>query len=171
MTTIVLIAIALLVIVLVVRSIRVIPAGHAGLVERLGRYQRTIPAGLAIVIPILDRVRTPLVDLGEQVLAGERSVLTADNHLVSISTATHVRVTDPQAATYQVVDYRAAVDLLVTTMLRNQCGDLSLDEVLSSRAQLTRTLLGALSATAAWGVTVERVEITDVSRPRTGLVE
>ena len=164
----VLIVLALLVVVVAVRSLKVIPAAHAAIVERLGRYQRTAPAGLTFVVPFVDRVRDPLVDLGEQVLQGERSLQTADNHVVSVATTTYLRIVDPQAATYQVADYRAAVDLLITTTLRNLLNDLALDEALSARVQLNRALLGALSVTDAWGVQVDRVEISDFRRPRTG---
>jgi len=167
----VLLALALVVVVLAVRSIRVIPAERAGIVERLGRYQRTVPAGLTFVVPIIDRVRAPLVDLGEQVVQGERTLTTADSHLLSVSTTAHLRVVEPQTATYQVADYRAAIDLLITTTLRNLLGDMTLDEALASRGELTRALLSALSATRTWGVNVDRVEISDFRRPRTGLVE
>ena len=170
-TMLVLLALALVVVVLAVRSIRVIPAEHAAIVERLGRYQRTVPAGLTFTVPVIDRVRTPLVDLNEQVIQGERSLATADSHLLSVSTTAHVRVIDPQAATYQVADYRAAIDLLITTTLRNLLGDMTLDEALASRAEFIRALLNALSTTRAWGVHVDRVEISDFRRPRTGLVE
>lgn len=171
MTIPLIVLLTLVLLVVVARSIRIIPAGKAAIVERLGKYQRTAPAGLVFVIPAVDRVRTPLVDLGEQVLQSERSLSTADHHLVSVPTTIHFRVVDPQAATYQVVDYRAAIDLLTTTTLRNLIAELRLDDLLSSRGQLTRELLSALSATLEWGLHIERVEIGDIQRPRTGLVE
>lgn len=170
-TSLLMVVLVVVVVVIIVRSIRVIPANKAAIIERLGKYQRTAPAGLVFVLPAVDRVRTPLVDLGEQVIQGERSLSTADNHLVSVPTAIHLRVVDAQAATYQVADYRAAIDLLTTATLRNLTAELRLDDLLSSRGQLTRELLSALSATDAWGVRVDRVEITDLRRPRTGPVE
>ena len=169
--SILILVLAVFVVVVLLRSIRVVPAEHAAIIERLGKYQRTAPAGLVFVIPAIDRVRTPLVGLGEQVLQGERSLSTADSHVVSVPTTIHLRVVNPQAATYQVADYRAAVDLLATTTLRNVVSELSLDELLGSRGQLTRQLLSALSAVEAWGLRVERVEIGDFARPRTGPVE
>ena len=162
---------ALFVVAVVVQSIRVVPAEHAAIIERLGKYQSTTPAGLVFVIPAIDRIRKPFVDLGEQVLRGERSLSTADGHLVSVPTTIQLRVVNPQVATYQVADYRAAVDLLTTTTLRKLIAELSLDELLGSRGRLTGQLLSALAAAEAWGLRIERVEIGDFGRPRTGPVE
>ena len=169
--SILILVLALFVVVALLLSIRVVPAEHAAIIERLGKYQRTAPAGLVFVIPSVDRLRTPFVGLGEQALQSERSLSTADGHLVSVPTTIHLRVVNPQAATYQVADYRAAVDLLTTTTLRNLVAELPLDDLLGSRGQLTKQLQVALSATDAWGLRVERVEIGDFQRPRTGPVE
>ena len=170
-TPLLMVVLAVVVVAIIAGSIRIVPAERAAIIERLGKYQRTAPAGLVFVLPAVDRVRAPFVELGEQVLQSERSLSTADSHLVSVPTTIHLRVVNPQAATYQVADYRAAVDLLATTTLRNLIAELSLDELLGSRGQLTRQLLSALSAADAWGLRVERVEIGDFGRPRTGLVE
>src|ERR1700689_1473560 len=105
-----LVLIAVLAIVTVVRSVRIVPQAQAGIVERFGRYHRTLHPGLTLVTPFVDRSR-PLIDLREQVVSfPPQPVITKDNLVVGIDSVIYYQVTDPRAATYEVANYVAAVE-------------------------------------------------------------
>src|ERR671927_1335342 len=115
------------------RTVRVIPQARAGVVERFGRYSRTLSPGLAMVVPFIDRVR-PLLDLREQVVSFQpQPVITSDNLVVSIDTVVYFQVTDARAATYEIANYLGAVEQLTITTLRNVVGGLNLEDALTSR--------------------------------------
>jgi regulator of protease activity HflC (stomatin/prohibitin superfamily) len=143
-----------------------VPQARAGLVERLGRYNRTLDAGLAIVIPFVDRLR-PLIDLREQVESfAPQPVITEDNLVVNIDTVIYFQVTDPRAATYEVQNYIQAIEQLTVTTLRNVIGGLDLEATLTSRDQINGQLRGVLDeATGKWGIRVNRVEIKAIDPP------
>src|SRR5215203_7481513 len=125
---------------LAAKTIRIIPQARAGVVERLGRYHRTLSPGLSIVIPIVDRVR-PLLDLREQVVSfPPQPVITADNLVVGIDTVIYYQVTDPKAATYEIANYVHAIEQLVVTTLRNVIGGIALEQTLTSRDQINGAL-------------------------------
>src|SRR5436309_14245459 len=125
---IVLIAILLFVIVVVLRSVRIVPQARAGVVERLGRYQRTLDPGLALLVPFVDRMR-PLIDLREQVVSfPPQPVITEDNLVVGIDTVVYFTVTDAKAATYEVANPLQAIEQLTVTTLRNVIGGMTLEE-------------------------------------------
>src|SRR3989475_11976971 len=116
---IVLLVLAGLVLLTLGRTIRIIPQARAGVVERLGRYSRTLTPGLAIVVPFVDRVRD-MMDLREQVVSFEpQPVITEDNLVVSIDTVIYFQVTDAQAETYEIANYIQRLDKLTATTLRN----------------------------------------------------
>jgi regulator of protease activity HflC (stomatin/prohibitin superfamily) len=165
---IVLAVIALFVLVTLARTIRVIPQARAGVVERVGRYSRTLTPGLAIVVPFVDRVR-PLLDLREQVVSfPPQPVITEDNVVVNVETVIYFQVTDPKAATYEIASYVDAIDLLSVTTLRNVIGSLTLDQTLTSRDQVNDQLRGTLDeATGKWGIRVHRVELKAIDPPAT----
>ena len=99
------------------RAIRIIPQASAGIVERLGRYHRTLVPGLTLVIPFVDHVR-PLIDLREQVVSfPPQPVITADNLVVSIDSVIYFQVTDPKSATYEIANYIQAIEQLTVTTL------------------------------------------------------
>src|SRR5438034_9071422 len=101
---IVILVVGLFVIVMLARTIRIVPQANAGIIERLGRYNRTLTPGLAIVVPFIDRLR-PLIDLREQVVSFQpQPVITEDNLVVNIDTVLYFQVTDPKAATYEIAD-------------------------------------------------------------------
>ncbi len=161
-------ALIVLVIVLIVlsRTVRIVPQAHAGLVERLGRYQRTLDAGLSLLIPFVDRLR-PLVDLREQVVSfPPQPVITEDNLVVEIDTVVYYQVTDPKAATYEITDYIAGIEQLTVTTLRNVIGGMDLEITLTSRDQINGQLRGVLDeATGKWGIRVNRVELKAIDPP------
>jgi regulator of protease activity HflC (stomatin/prohibitin superfamily) len=150
------------------KTVRIVPQAQAGIVERLGRYSRTLDAGLAIVIPFIDRVR-PLIDLREQVVSFDpQPVITEDNLVVSIDTVLYFQVTDPKAATYEIADYIAGIEQLTVTTLRNVIGAMTLEETLTSRDDINQQLRGVLDeATGKWGIRVNRVELKAIEPPGT----
>jgi regulator of protease activity HflC (stomatin/prohibitin superfamily) len=165
---IVLVIVAVVVLFALARTIRIIPQAEAGLVERLGRYQRTLSAGVAIVIPFIDRLR-PLIDLREQVVSFKpQPVITEDNLVVNIDTVLYFQITDPKAATYEVASYIQAIEQLTVTTLRNVIGGMELEETLTSRDQINAQLRGVLDeATGKWGIRVNRVELKAIDPPST----
>ena len=165
-TLIVLIVVAVVVLVTLSRGIRIIPQARAGVVERLGRYQRTLDPGLALVIPYVDRVK-PLIDLREQVVSfPPQPVITEDNLVINIDTVIYFQVTDPKAASYEIADYIAAIEQLTVTTLRNVIGGMTLEDTLTSRDQISGALRSVLDeATGKWGIRVNRVELKAVDPP------
>lgn len=161
-----LIVLAIFVIVVIFRSIRIIPQAYAGVVERLGRYQRTLQPGLNLLVPFIDRLR-PLVDMREQVVSfPPQPVITEDNLVVSIDTVVYFQVTDARAATYEIANYLSAVEQLTTTTLRNVVGGLNLEEALTSRDNINGQLRVVLDeATGKWGLRVSRVELKAIDPP------
>jgi regulator of protease activity HflC (stomatin/prohibitin superfamily) len=165
---IVLLAVAAAVVITLARTIRIVPQARAGIVERLGRYHRTLDAGLALVIPFVDRLR-PLIDLREQVVSFKpQSVITEDNLMVDIDSVIYFQVTDAKAATYEIADYIAAIEQLTVTTLRNVIGAITLEDALTSRDHINAQLRGVLDeATGKWGIRVNRVELKAIEPPGT----
>ena len=160
--------IALFGLIVLGRAIRIIPQATAGIVERLGRYHRTLTAGLNVVVPFIDRVR-PLIDLREQVVSfPPQPVITADNLVVSIDSVIYFQVTDPKAATYEIANYIQGVEQLTVTTLRNVAGAMDLEKTLTSREEINAALRGVLDeATGKWGLRVNRVELKAIDPPMT----
>ncbi len=158
--------IGLFVLIVIARSIRIIPQASAGIVERLGRYHRTLEAGLALIVPFVDHVR-PLIDLREQVVSfPPQPVITADNLVVSIDSVIYFQVTDAKAATYEIANYIQAIEQLTVTTLRNVAGGMDLERTLTSREEINLQLRGVLDeATGKWGIRVNRVEIKAIDPP------
>jgi len=165
-TLIVLGVLALVVLVTLARAIRIVPQARAGIVERLGRYNRTLDAGLALVIPYVDRVR-PLIDLREQVVSfPPQPVITEDNLVINIDTVIYFQVTDPKAASYEIANYIGAIEQLTVTTLRNVIGGMTLEDTLTSRDNISAALRHVLDeATGKWGIRVNRVELKAVDPP------
>jgi regulator of protease activity HflC (stomatin/prohibitin superfamily) len=163
---IVLVVVAFVVVVTLWRTVRIVPQAQAGLVERLGRYQRTLSAGVAILVPFIDRLR-PLIDMREQVVSFQpQSVITEDNLVVNIDTVLYFQITDPKAATYEVQSYIQAIEQLTVTTVRNVIGGMALEESLTSRDQINAQLRGVLDeATGKWGIRVNRVELKAIDPP------
>ncbi len=163
---IVLLVVASFVLLTLARTIRIVPQARAGVVERLGRYSRTLTPGLAIVVPFVDRIRD-MIDLREQVVSfAPQPVITEDNLVVSIDTVIYFQVTDAKAATYEIQNYIQAIDLLTVTALRNLIGGMTLEETLTSREAINDQLRGILDdATGKWGIRVHRVELKAIDPP------
>jgi regulator of protease activity HflC (stomatin/prohibitin superfamily) len=159
-------AFVLIAILIVFSTIKIIPQAQAGIVERLGRYRRTLDPGLSIIIPFVDRVK-PLMDLREQVVSfPPQPVITSDNLVVSIDSVIYFQVTDPKAATYEIQSYLSGVEQLTVTTLRNVVGSLDLEQTLTSRDNINAQLRGVLDeATGKWGIRVNRVELKAIDPP------
>jgi regulator of protease activity HflC (stomatin/prohibitin superfamily) len=155
-----------LVLITLMRTIRIVPQARAGVVERFGRYSRTLTPGLALVVPFVDRVK-PLLDLREQVVSFQpQPVITEDNLVVSIDTVLYFQVTDAKSATYEIANYVQGIEQLTVTTLRNVIGTMSLEKTLTSRDQINAELRGVLDdATGKWGIRVNRVELKAIDPP------
>jgi regulator of protease activity HflC (stomatin/prohibitin superfamily) len=163
---IVLLVVAGLVLLTLARTIRIVPQARASVVERLGRYSRTLSPGLTLVVPFVDRIRDT-IDLREQVVSfAPQPVITEDNLVVSIDTVIYFQVTDPKSATYEIANYIQAIEQLTVTTLRNVIGGMALEKTLTSRDEINNQLRGVLDeATGKWGIRVNRVELKAVDPP------
>src|SRR3954467_5912 len=168
MTAVLIVFLVLLVFVVLVlsRTIRIVPQARAGIVERFGKYKTTLQPGLNVVTPFVARVRY-VIDMREQVVSfPPQPVITEDNLVVSIDTVIYFQVTDPVAATYEIANYISAIEQLTMTTLRNIVGGMDLEETLTSREQINSGLRGVLDeATGKWGIRVNRVELKGIDPP------
>src|SRR5580698_10378970 len=162
----VLVILVALVVAAVSRSVRIVPQASAGIIERFGRYHRTLYAGLNMVTPFVDHMR-PLIDLREQVVSfPPQPVITEDNLVVNIDTVIYFQVTEPRSATYEIANYIQAIEQLTVTTLRNVVGGMDLEATLTSRDQINGQLRGVLDeATGRWGLRVARVELRSIEPP------
>ena len=158
--------VVIFVIVALWKTVRIIPQARAGVVERFGRYSRTLTPGLAIVTPFVDRER-PLLDLREQVVSfPPQPVITEDNLVVNIDSVIYFQVTDAKAATYEIANYIQGIEQLTVTTLRNVIGGMALEKTLTSRDEINGQLRGVLDdATGKWGIRVNRVELKAIDPP------
>ncbi|RKQ87919.1 SPFH domain-containing protein [Solirubrobacter pauli] len=165
---IVLIVLIVFLFIVAASGVRIVPQARAGIVERLGRYSRTLDPGLTLIVPFIDRVK-PLIDLREQVVSfPPQPVITEDNLVVGIDTVIYFTVTDARAATYEVANPLQAIEQLTVTTLRNVIGGMTLEETLTSRDSVNSQLRAVLDeATGRWGIRVGRVELKSVEPPRT----
>ena len=164
---IVLAAIALLIIIIVARNIKIVPQAHAYVIERLGAYSQTWGTGLHIKVPFMDRI-AKRVSLKEQVVDfPPQPVITRDNVTMQIDTVVYFEITDPKLYTYGVERPLDAIENLTATTLRNIIGDLELDSTLTSRDTINDKIRIILDeATDAWGIKVIRVELKNILPPR-----
>ncbi|MGN6782127.1 MAG: SPFH domain-containing protein [Marmoricola sp.] len=157
---------AVLVIVVLARTIRIIPQARVGIVERLGKYRATLTAGPNLVVPFVDRVKY-VIDTREQVVSfPPQNVITEDNLTVAVDTVIYFQITDAVAATYEIANYISGVEQLTMTTLRNIVGGMDLEQTLTGRDQINARLATVLDeATGKWGIKVNRVEIKGIDPP------
>src|ERR1700751_610880 len=153
-------------IIVVAKSVALIPQAEAAVIERLGRYSRTVSGQLTLLVPFVDRVRAR-VDLRERVVSfPPQPVITEDNLTLNIDTVVYFQVTVPQAAVYEISNYIVGVEQLTTTTLRNVVGGMTLEQTLTSRDKINGQLRGVLDeATGRWGLRVARVELRSIDPP------
>jgi regulator of protease activity HflC (stomatin/prohibitin superfamily) len=160
------IALAIFILFFVLRSVRIVPQARRGIVERLGKYHRTLEPGLALVVPFIDRVQ-PLIDMREQVVTfPPQPVITADNVTVQIDTVIYFTVTDPKAVTYEIANPLQAIEQLTITTLRNVVGGMTLEGALTGRDTVNNELRAVLDQkTGQWGIRIATVEIKAIDPP------
>jgi regulator of protease activity HflC (stomatin/prohibitin superfamily) len=148
------------------RTVRIVPQQTALIIERLGRYSRTLEGGIHFLIPFVDKVRAN-VDLREQVVSfPPQPVITSDNLVVNIDTVIYYSVIDAKSAVYEIANFIQGIEQLTVTTLRNVIGSLDLEQTLTSRDQINGQLRGVLDeATGKWGIRVNRVELKAIDPP------
>ncbi|MDU0477723.1 SPFH domain-containing protein [Staphylococcus chromogenes] len=163
---IVLAVLLILVMILLIKSIALIPQGEAAVIERLGKYTRTVSGGITILVPFIDRVRAK-VDTRERVVSfPPQAVITQDNLTVAIDTVVTFQINDPARAIYGVDNYIVGVEQISTATLRDVVGGMTLEETLTSREVINRRLRGELdAATTKWGLRISRVELKAIDPP------
>ncbi len=157
---------AIFVISAIARSIQIVPQAETRVVERLGRYKKTMQAGMHLLVPFIDKVRQR-VDMREQVVSfPPQSVITSDNLNVEIDTVIYFQVTEARAAVYEIANYIVGMQQLTVTTIRNVIGTMDLEQTLTSRDQINGQLRAVLDeATGKWGIRVGRVELKAIDPP------
>lgn len=174
--TIVLVILAIVVVFYVLSGIKIVSQSEVIIVERLGKYQRTLNAGIHVMLPIVERARvvrqrgvgmSSRIDLREQVFDFDRqTVITKDNVMTEINALLYFQIVDPVKSVYEITNLPLAIEKLTQTTLRNVVGELELDETLTSRDTINSKLRNVLDdATNKWGVKVNRVELQDIMPP------
>ena len=160
------ILIVIVAIIVVLRTVRIVPQQTAQIVERLGSYNKTLTAGIHFLVPFVDKVRAN-IDLREQVVSfPPQPVITSDNLVVSIDTVIYYSVIDAKSAVYEIANFIQGIEQLTVTTLRNVIGSLDLEQTLTSRDQINGQLRGVLDeATGKWGIRVNRVELKAIDPP------
>jgi regulator of protease activity HflC (stomatin/prohibitin superfamily) len=158
--------VALLVIVTLIKSVRVVQQQTVGIVERFGKFTTGLQPGLNLLTPFVDKVRYT-IDMREQVVAfPPQGVITEDNLMVSIDSVIYFQVNDPVRATYEISNYIQAIEQLTMTTLRNIIGGMDLEQTLTSREEINEKLRYVLDeATGKWGIRVNRVELRSIDPP------
>lgn len=153
-------------VVVLFRTVRIVPQQTSLIIERLGRYSRTLEGGLHFLVPFVDKVRAN-VDLREQVVSfPPQPVITSDNLVVNIDTVIYYSVNDAKSAVYEIANFIQGIEQLTVTTLRNVIGSLDLEQTLTSRDQINAQLRGVLDeATGKWGIRVNRVELKAIDPP------
>lgn len=180
--TIILGLIAVFVIVFALMGFKIIQQAETMVIERLGKYSRTLPAGINIIWPIIDRPRSTVwregisgnlsykstIDLRETVYEfPKQNVITKDNVATEINAIIYFQITDPVKAVYEISNLPDAIEKLTQTTLRNVIGEMDLDQTLTSRDTINGKLRSVLDeATHKWGVKVSRVELQDINPPQ-----
>lgn len=151
-------------IVTLYKGINIVPQGEEWVVERLGKFSRTLNPGLNIIIPYIEAVRQKITTRDIILDIPQQEVITRDNAVILTNAVTFIRVTNPRDALYGIEDFRMAIQQLVMTTLRSILGEMTLDEALSNREIIKTRLKDAIvDDVADWGVTVKSVEIQDIS--------
>ena len=176
----VLIVLVVLVVFYILRGIKIVSQSETMIVERLGKYNRTLNAGINVILPIIEQAKETIVrrqngsiarasriDMREQVYDFDKqSVITKDNVMTEINALLYFQIVDPMKAVYEIQNLPVAIEKLTQTTLRNVVGEMELDETLTSRDTINSKLRKVLDdATNKWGVKVNRVELQDITPP------
>ena len=162
-SSIVILAFAAFFLVLVWSAIKVVPQSKVFVVERFGKFAKTLPAGINIIIPMIDQVRHRISVLERQLPAFDISVITKDNVEVMLEATNFYRITDAARSVYRIENIDRAIQTTAESIVRSAAGKLDLDELQSSRQQMNEEILRNLqNAAEIWGIEITRTEITDV---------
>ena len=154
----------ILVLVTIAMGVRIVPQGSKHVVQRLGKYHRTLPPGLNIIIPYIDIVAYKVTTKDIVLDIPSQEVITRDNAVIIANAVAYINIVSPEKSVYGVEDYRLAIQNLVQTSLRSIVGEMDLDDALSSRDQIKAKLKAAISDDIAdWGITLKTVEIQDIN--------
>ncbi len=155
---------AVLVIVTLYKGINIVPQGEEWIVERLGKFSRTLKPGLNVIVPYIESIRERITTRDIILDIPQQEVITRDNAVILTNAVTFLRVTRPENALYGVENFRLAIQQLVMTTLRSILGEMTLDEALSNREHIKAKLKEQIvDDVADWGVTVKSVEIQDIN--------
>ena len=158
----------ILVLVTITMGVRIVPQGSKHVVQRLGKYHRTLPPGLNIIIPYVDIVAYKVTTKDIVLDIPSQEVITRDNAVIIVNAVAYINIISPEKSVYGVEDYRLAIQNLVQTSLRSIVGEMALDVALSSRDQIKAKLKAAISDDIAdWGITIKTVEIQDINPSQT----
>jgi regulator of protease activity HflC (stomatin/prohibitin superfamily) len=158
----------ILVLVTITMGVRIVPQGSKHVVQRLGKYHRTLPPGLNIIIPYVDIVAYKVTTKDIVLDIPSQEVITRDNAVIIVNAVAYINIISPEKSVYGVEDYRLAIQNLVQTSLRSIVGEMALDDALSSRDQIKAKLKAAISDDIAdWGITIKTVEIQDINPSQT----
>jgi regulator of protease activity HflC (stomatin/prohibitin superfamily) len=156
-------AVAILVILTILKGVRIVPQADKWVVERFGRFRRVLGPGINLIIPFIDTVAHKVTVLERQLPNASQDAITADNVLVELETSVFYRVLQPEKTVYRIRDIDGAISTTVAGIVRSEVGKLELDEVQSNRSQLIREIKASIEdAVEAWGIEVTRAEILDV---------
>jgi regulator of protease activity HflC (stomatin/prohibitin superfamily) len=158
----------ILVVVTITMGVRIVPQGSKHVVQRLGKYHRTLPPGLNIIIPYIDIVAYKVTTKDIVLDIPSQEVITRDNAVIIVNAVAYINIISPEKSVYGVEDYRFAIQNLVQTSLRSIVGEMDLDDALSSRDQIKAKLKAAISDDISdWGITIKTVEIQDINPSET----
>jgi len=160
----ILVVLAIGVIVTLYKGIKIVPQGEEWVIEKLGKFSRTLTPGLNLIIPFIDNVRQQISTRDIIMDIPQQEVITKDNAVIRTNAIAFVRVTNPKDALYGVEDFKLAIANLIMTTLRSIIGEMALDEALSNR-EIIKTKLkdNVIDDVADWGVTIKSVEIQDIN--------
>jgi len=159
-------ALSVLIVFYFILAVKIVPQAEKWVIERLGKYHRTLDAGINFIVPFIDKRRSHYSTQEQIIDVARQGVITRDNVGIQIDAVVFIRINDAKQATYEIQDLKSAIAQLAQTTLRAEIGRMELDETLSSRADLNAALLTALDlASSTWGAKVTRVEVADISVP------
>ena len=159
--------VSIIILIYLFLAVKIVSQAELWVIERLGKYHRTLGAGINFIIPFMDQKRSQFHTQEQIIDVPRQAVITKDNVSIQIDAVVFIRINDAKQATYEIKDLKVAIAQLAQTTLRAEIGRMELDETLSSRADLNAVLLTALDlASSTWGAKVTRVEVADISVPQ-----
>jgi len=155
---------ALLVVILILKSVKIVPQSEQHVIERFGRLRAVLGPGINMIVPFIDSVAHKISILERQLPTASQDAITRDNVLVQVDTSVFYRITEPEKTVYRIRDVDSAISTTVAGIVRAEIGKMDLDEVQANRSQLITTIKSSVEdAVDDWGIEVTRAEILDVN--------